>query len=135
MISRALAALALGGLLFIILPGCFQTGEASQSQTVSSEIIERYQQTLSMGIGVNTGPVVAGNIGSATKMEYTVIDEEFNIAARMQGIAQPGEVLISENTYRIVAEAVHVTRLEPITFKGKNTMVGVYRVDGQRENE
>jgi len=46
MISRALAALALGGLLFIILPGCFQTGEASQSQTVSPEIIERYQQTL-----------------------------------------------------------------------------------------
>jgi class 3 adenylate cyclase len=135
MISRALAALALGGLLFIILPGCFQTGEASQSQTVSSEIIERYQQTLSMGIGVNTGPVVAGNIGSATKMEYTVIDEEFNIAARMQGIAQPGEVLISENTYRIVAEAIHVTQLEPITFKGKNTMVEVYRVDGLRENE
>ena len=43
MISRALAALALGGLLFIILPGFFQTGEASQSQTVSSEVIERYQ--------------------------------------------------------------------------------------------
>ena len=135
MISRALAALALGGLLFIILPGCFQTGEASQSQTVSPEIIERYQQTLPMGIGVNTGPVVAGNIGSSTKMEYTVIGEEFNIAARMQGIAQPGEVLISENTYRFVAEAFHVTRLEPITFKGKNTMVEVYRVDGLRENE
>ena len=135
MISRALAALALGGLLFIILPGYFQTGEASQSQTVSPEIIERYQQTLPMGIGVNTGPVVAGNIGSSTKMEYTVIDEEFNIAARMQGIAQPGEVLISENTYRIVAEAVHVTRLEPITFKGKNTMVEVYRVDGLRKNK
>jgi tetratricopeptide (TPR) repeat protein len=46
MISRALAALALGGLLFIILPGCFQTGEASQLQTVSPEIIERYQKTL-----------------------------------------------------------------------------------------
>ena len=54
MSSRALAALALGGLLFIILPGCFQTGEANQSQTVSSEIIEHYQQTLPMGIGVNT---------------------------------------------------------------------------------
>jgi len=53
----------------------------------------------------------------------------------MQGIAKPGEVLISENTYRIVAKAVHVTRLEPITFKGKNTMVEVYRVDGLRENE
>ena len=104
MSSRALAALALGGLLFIILPGCFQTGEASQSQTISPEISERYQQTLPMGIGINTGPFVAGNIGSSTKMEYTVIGDEVNIAARMQGIAKPGEVLISENTYRIVAE-------------------------------
>jgi class 3 adenylate cyclase len=135
MISRALAALALGGLLFIILPGCFQTGEASQAQTISPEIIERYQQTLPMGIGINTGPIVSGNIDSSTKMEYTVIGDEVNIAASMQGIAQPGEVLISEDTYRIVAETVHVTQREPITFKRKNTMVGVYRVDGLRENE
>ena len=135
MISRALAALALGGLLFIILPGCFQTGEASQSQTVSPEIIERYQQTLPMGIGVNTGPVVAGNIGSLTKMVYTVAGDEVYIAARMQGIAQPGEALISQRTNRIVAETVHITQLEPIAFKGKNTMAEVYRVDGLRENE
>jgi len=67
MISRTLAALALGSLPFIILPGCFQTGEASQSQTISPEVSERYQQTLPTGFGINTGPVIAGNIGSSTK--------------------------------------------------------------------
>ena len=81
MISCAPVALALGGLLFIILPECFQTNEASQSQTVSPEIIKRYQQTLPMGLGINTGPVIAGNTGSSTKMEYTVICDEVNIAS------------------------------------------------------
>ena len=106
----------------------------------AGDIFNREQEArdlppLPMGIGINTGPVVAGNIGSSTKMEYTVIGDEVNIAARMQGIAKPGEVLISDNTYRHVADAVRVTPLEPITFKGKNTVVAVYRVDGLIENE
>jgi class 3 adenylate cyclase len=90
---------------------------------------------LPMGIGINTGIVVAGNIGSSTKMEYTVIGDEVNIAARMQGVARPGEVLISEKTYRLVAGKVRATALDSITFKGKNTVVAVYRVDGLVENE
>ena len=81
MISRGLVALAPGGLLFNILPGCFQTYEASQSQTVSPEIIKLYQQTLPMGLGINTSPVIAGNTGSSTKMEDKVICDEVNIAS------------------------------------------------------
>lgn len=101
----------------------------------SQEQEAKGQPALPMGIGINTGPVVAGNIGSSTKMEYTVIGDEVNIAARMQGIAKPGEVLISENTFRLVAKDIKATPLEPITFKGKNSVVAVYRVDGLVENE
>lgn len=107
----------------------------SEGASFNQQQEERGLPALPMGIGINTGPVVAGNIGSSTKMEYTVIGDEVNIAARMQSIAQPGEVLISENTYRIVAEAIRATQLEPISFKGKNTMVEVYRVDGLCENK
>jgi len=89
--------------------------------------------TLEMGIGLNTGPVIAGNIGSKDRMEYTVIGDSVNIAARLQGIAKPGEVLISETTYKQVKGKVIASQLEPMSLKGKRNPVGVYRIDSLLE--
>lgn len=89
--------------------------------------------TLEMGVGLNTGPVIAGNIGSKERMEYTVIGDSVNIAARLQGLAKPGEILISEATYKQVKGKVIASQLEPMTLKGKRIPVGVYRIDSLLE--
>jgi len=85
-----------------------------------------------MGIGINTGAVIAGNIGSAARMEYTVIGDSVNIAARLQGLARPGEILISQATYLQVSDRVKATAMETMTLKGKTRTVAVYRLEGLR---
>ena len=94
---------------------------------------DKGRPTLEMGIGLNTGPVIAGNIGSSERMEYTVIGDSVNIAARLQALAKPGEVLVSEATYQQVKDKVIATTLEPMTLKGKRIPVGVYRIDSLLE--
>lgn len=85
-----------------------------------------------MGIGINTGPVIAGNIGSAARMEYTVIGDSVNIAARLQGLARPGEILISQASYLQVRDRVKATAMETMALKGKTLTVDVYRLEGLR---
>ena len=92
--------------------------------------IDRNLPPLTMGVGLNSGVVVPGNLGSDKRTDYTVIGEEVNLASRLCSKAAPGQILISESMYRKLKGLVEVRALDPVTLKGFSDPVKVYEVTG-----
>ncbi len=87
---------------------------------------------LNLRVGINSGPVFAGYIGS--RNEYTVLGDTVNVAARLEQIAEPGTIVIGENTLRMVRGSFRVKALEPTHIKGKVELVQPYCVEGRLAN-
>lgn len=85
---------------------------------------------LYMGIGINTGEVIAGNLGSEDVMEYTVMGNTVNVASRAQGLAGKGEIIITQSTYDEVQDHVVVEGPMAREVKGINVPINVYLVTG-----
>jgi adenylate cyclase len=81
-------------------------------------------------MGINTGYCNVGNFGSADRMHYTIIGAEANLAARLQSIAEPGQIVISYETYSAVRDTLVVHALAPIRMKGISREVTPYAVEG-----
>ncbi len=109
-----------------------RTALAMQAGTV--ELNERRRKAgkepIAVGIGVSAGEAVAGTVGTEDRMEYTVIGDTVNLAARLESNAKPGVILISHATYERVRDAVKVRPLGPMKVKGKEEEIEVYAVEG-----
>ena len=82
-----------------------------------------------VGIGINTGSVIAGNIGSEKRMEYTVVGNGVNIANRLEGLAQGGQILITESTYNeLKGLKLDVEKLKQVQVRGKRGAMDIYQV-------
>ncbi|MBN1137807.1 MAG: GAF domain-containing protein [Anaerolineae bacterium] len=107
---------------------------ALEMQAAQQQLIARWKARghalPPIGIGINTGEMIVGNIGCPKQMDYTVIGDAVNLGARLCSAASGGQTLISDATYQIAADRIKADRLPPIKVKGKEKAVQVYQVTG-----
>jgi adenylate cyclase len=85
-----------------------------------------------IGVGVNTGEMIVGNMGSTVMFDYTVIGDEVNLGARLESLTRQfdANIILSEATYLAVREHVHARELGEVTVKGKAKPVRIYALEG-----
>lgn len=77
-------------------------------------------------VGITTGQAIIGNVGTSELFNYTAIGDVVNLAQRLQVAAKPGQILLYEHTYDIVAGHVIARALKPLTVKGREQPAEVY---------
>ncbi len=103
-----------------------QAGVAALSEKRVSE----GKAPVAIGVGISAGEVVAGTVGTEDRMEYTVVGDSVNLAARLESDAKPGQILISQRTYEKVHGRIEARSLGMLKVKGKEVLVEAYEVLG-----
>ncbi len=87
---------------------------------------------IGLGIGITAGEAIMGNLGSPNRMEFTLIGDTVNMASRLCGIAEHGQVLVNEDMAAAAKDSFEMTALSPVRIKGKAELQTPYSVVGER---
>lgn len=90
-------------------------------------------KSLKARIGINTGLCISGEIGSASRKEFTVIGDTVNLASRLQENSMPGKILIGEKTFRRIKDSFIISSPRKLKIKGKKDLVSVYTLKGEKK--
>lgn len=107
----------------------------TEGKKLGDKLLAKYGKTVSFGVGIHVGEAVVGNIGSESRMDYTAIGDTVNTASRIEGKAERGELLISEDAYQMLEGRIVAAYKDEMQLKGKAKPVKVYRVTGVCERE
>ncbi len=102
----------------------------SNEENLRKECLEKYGREVEFGIGINCGDAVIGNIGSQNRMEYTAIGDTVNTTSRLEGVAEPGQILISREVAKRLGSRIDVSFAGEYSLKGKKRKVVAYEVNG-----
>jgi adenylate cyclase len=97
---------------------------------LNAQWIERGQPQIRVGIGISTGDVIVGNIGSSRRLEYTAIGQDVNYAQRIEALTKdlPSDILVNETTYENVKDYVEAEKFGPLALRGREEPVYIYAI-------
>ena len=97
----------------------------------NAQRISRGESPLHLRVGVNTGEMLAGNMGSRERLQYTVVGDAVNLASRLSSQANADQIIISEETYKLpgIEEQIKATKHQSVHIRGKSEMITTYIVE------
>ena len=98
-------------------------------EKIKQVFFEKYNREIDIGIGIDCGDAVVGNIGCLGRMDYTAIGDVVNTASRLESKASPGQILISNNMYERVGQRCEAALIGNLSLKGKKHTVATYEID------
>jgi adenylate cyclase len=128
-IGDSIMAVFAGGAPATHAAGAVKAGVRMQQRLAEIRSSTPEMKDLQMRVGINTGDVVAGNIGSETRMDYTVIGDNVNVASRLEGACEPGCVLTSASTWLWLGDAYRSASQTDIRVKNRAEAVRTYLID------